>query len=234
MRLKSRAETLLETSKQLAARSTAAKQEQVWVDYQNEFNIRLAALQKPVAFYSWFCPFTEIESPVQNTGEFPLALEALKALDGVFVNRPEEVLGGDWIGKARANLGLLATRLSEMAKLDWEQYRNDLHWERAEVWAPFRDHPEHGTVVTGAEAQDHQFDSMIEFPWTEANQKKFESLLTARRETLTSLPVIDDLEVREFIQKAVGQGVVLSEVSTRVFEWLRENGLLGSYVVRRK
>jgi len=234
VRLQTHAEVLLKTSKALVERSAEERQKQVWVDYQADFNAGLATLHKPMAFYAWFCLFADIESPVRKFGEYSAALASLNDLDAAFTEKPDELLAGNWIGKAKGNLGLLAAGLSARAALDWENYRESLHWERAEVWVPFRGHAQHGSAVSRAEEQDRKFDSMSEFPWTEEKQTQFESLLKNRAETLASLPAIDNEEVKDFIQRAAGQGVALSDVSTGVLKWLRKNGLLESYVVRRK
>jgi hypothetical protein len=125
--------------------------------------------------------------------------------------------------------------LEGRAEAAWTAHIDHEVWIPANLWAAFQEQPNYGQHVHKALLQDQQRDRLRRLTFLDAgSQRQYEQLQVERSLLLERLPDISDQEVNAFVIAAGASGAPLSALTPTVREWLSENGLMESYLIRQR
>ena len=129
----------------------------------------------------------------------------------------------------------------EFANKEWKKYIEADSYPSADLYAPYKDHPEHGEIVgeyTRCLKSYREF-TLLFYPKDEDQRTQFENLRTGLEELQGKLPEPPSELIQQFVEAASDQykGVSLKTYDQNVDEirqWLKDNNLTSKYVILKK
>jgi hypothetical protein len=205
----------------------------VWRHHEREFEALLGEIESPLSFLSWLGRKTgEVSMPDRSR-----ALKRLRDLRDALDSDPNALLReGGLLDEARATTRECLNALFDAARSAWITYCRELPTSDADLYAPFEDQERFRGLVKKARAEDEQLLALMTRPYlaTADERGKLEKLLASRKTTRAKLPKVEYAEIREFVKGTAQTGIPLSAVTPQVWDWLRDNDLEDSYVVRKR
>lgn len=224
---------LQDASEERRRQRDAAALEGFWNEKRLELTGALSGIGHPLDFLRWVSNVDGSPIGVRELAEFRAVTTALSGISKAFAKDPAGLVNSPEFTQAVGKVKALARRLEELGEERWSSLVRKTTWERADLWAPYRGSDEHGDAVEDAVEQDELFDqlSSMDYPTSDHDRNRFLELLKERERLLEVLPPAPAEEVRRFIRDAQN-GVPLSDLDESVLNWLREQGLLDSYIVK--
>lgn len=131
-------------------------------------------------------------------------------------------------------------RYKEFADQEWEKYIKAGNYPPEDLYAPYRDHPEHGDIVEEYTRYLRSYGYFIaNYPEDEGQQTQFKDLINALEKCQDKLPEPPSELIQQFVEAASNQyrGVSLKTYDQNIDEirqWLKDNNLTSKYVIVKK
>ncbi len=226
---------LEESTTTLRDREGVARQRSAWLSHSTRLTELCEELDRVSAFLRWLTDSCGEESDGSGLDVVGAARRAMNELVKSLTGSPEAALDDNRILDATQLVASAIRALENCAESAWLEHLDHSEWIPATLWAPLQSHRDHGRYVTQALRQDAEFEALRSVRIPDADARgRFVELQTAHAETLAKLPDISNEAVKQFVVAAGAGGADLSALTPEVLQWLSENDLLRSYLVRQR
>lgn len=219
----------------LREREGVARQRSAWLSHTTRFTELSDELDRVSAFLRWLGGSCGEESDGSGLDVVAAARRAMNDLADSLAGSPEAALDDNRILDATQLVASALRALEVCAESAWRAHLDHVDWIPATLWAPLQSHRDQGRYVTQALRQDAEFEALRSVRIPDADERRrFVELQAAHAEILAKLPDISNEAVKQFVVAAGAGGADLSALTPEVLQWLSENDLLNSYLVRQR